>query len=138
MTSSRHAMDTLARLKDTLQHRFKVKSIHVFGSVARGEETPRSDLDILVEFSEPVGFLHFLRLEKFLEEFLGVKIDLVSRKDLKPHIDRNIMTHFLHSALKICSQDQATGDGQKFRYDTPHRPLLIRVHLLGAFLRFNF
>ncbi len=100
MTGSRHAMDTLARLKDTLQQRFKVKSIRVFGSVTRGEETPRSDLDILVEFSEPVGFLHFLRLEKFLEESLGLKIDLVSRKALKPHIGR----HILKDAVSVWSE----------------------------------
>ncbi len=91
MTGSRHAIDTLARLKDTLRKRFKVKSIHVFGSVVRGEETPLSDLDILVEFYEPVGFLHFLRLENFLEESLGVKVDLVSRKALKPHIGRHVL-----------------------------------------------
>ena len=52
---------------------YSVKTIGVFGSVARDEQTGQSDIDLLVEFSKPVGFVTFMRLENFLSERLGNK-----------------------------------------------------------------
>ena len=61
-----------------LKERFKVKSIGVFGSVTRGEQKETSDVDIIVEFSEPVGW-EIVDLKEFLEELLGVKVDIVTK-----------------------------------------------------------
>lgn len=77
--------------KPALAKRFLVREIGVFGSFVRGEEDEGSDVDILVEFSEPVGFFTFLELEEHLRELLGRKVDLVSKKALKPRIGRNIL-----------------------------------------------
>jgi len=52
-----------------LEEKFKVKSIAIFGSYARGEQISQSDIDIIVEFKEPVGML-FIHLADFLEEIL--------------------------------------------------------------------
>lgn len=81
----------LEQQKPALAKRFKVKEIGVFGSYVRGEQKEGSDIDILVEFSEPVGFFAFLDLEEHLSGVLGVKVDLVSKKALKPRIGRRIL-----------------------------------------------
>ena len=70
--------------KPFLEKKYKVKTLGVFGSYVRGEQKKGSDLDILVEFQEPVGLFEFMELEEFLEKNTGVKIDLVSKKALKP------------------------------------------------------
>lgn len=77
-------------LKPTLKERFKVKTIGVFGSYVRGEQKRGSDVDVLVEFEEPVGLFEFMRLEFYLSDLLGVKVDLVSKKALKPYIGEYI------------------------------------------------
>lgn len=69
-----------------LRDAYRVKTIGVFGSAARGDDTPASDIDILVEFSEPVGFFKFLDLEEYLSGILERKVDLVTRNALKPDI----------------------------------------------------
>jgi len=77
-----------------LREKFNVRKIAIFGSYARGEETPESDIDILVEFEKPVGFL-FFHLEEYLSELLGVKVDLVTRDAIKKnrlkYIDKDIL-----------------------------------------------
>ncbi|MCP5052703.1 MAG: nucleotidyltransferase family protein [bacterium] len=83
--------ETLKRNKPLLTEKFSVKDIGVFGSYARGEQQDSSDLDVLVEFKGRVGFFKFLELEEYLEELLDLKVDLVSRKGLKPRIGKNIL-----------------------------------------------
>ena len=74
-----------------LEEKYKVKEIGVFGSYVRGEQKKRSDIDILVEFKEPIGLFEFMDLEEFLKDLLGVKVDLVSKKALKPIIGKYIL-----------------------------------------------
>ena len=82
--------DTLAKHKQELKEKYKVKQIGIFGSYVRGEQTEKSDVDILVEFSEPVGFL-FIHLADYLEEILGVKVDLITPSAIKPNRQKYIM-----------------------------------------------
>lgn len=58
----------------------------LFGSYARGEETPESDVDILVEFdhSSPIGLFAYARMWRELQELLGLAVDLVEEGTLKP------------------------------------------------------
>ena len=74
----------LAQYKKELADRYKVSQIGIFGSYIRGEQGEKSDLDILVEFREPIG-LEFIELAEFLENILGVKVDLVSKGAVKPN-----------------------------------------------------
>ncbi len=60
-----------------------VRSLDLFGSVARGEAGPDSDVDLLVDFDRPVGLFHFFRVQRRLEEILGCKVDLVMRDAVK-------------------------------------------------------
>ena len=74
-----------------LSSEFAVAEIGIFGSYIRGEQTPESDLDILIQFSKPVGFVAFYQLEQRLKQLLGVEVDLVTRSALKPHIGAKIL-----------------------------------------------
>jgi len=84
---------TIENLKPLLSERYGVETIGVFGSYTRGEQTQKSDIDILVTFREDAhpGFFKFLELEEFLAKALGVKVDLVSREALKPYIGKHIL-----------------------------------------------
>jgi predicted nucleotidyltransferase len=86
----------LTALKPTLKEKFKVERIGLFGSYIRGQQKKESDLDILVEFSEPVGLFQFIELENFLMEELGVKVDLVMRKSLKNRIKERIIKEAIY------------------------------------------
>lgn len=82
--------ETLKRYKPFLCEKFKVKEIGVFGSYARGEESEKSDVDILVEFYAPIGW-EFIDLKEFLEEILGREVDLVTMRALKSQLKDNIL-----------------------------------------------
>ncbi len=75
-----------------------VKSLAVFGSVARGEATPASDLDVLVEFSRPVGLFEFIRLKYYLEELTHCRVDLVTDDALRPALRERILSEAVHVA----------------------------------------
>jgi predicted nucleotidyltransferase len=81
----------IAENKKQLRTEFGVVEIGIFGSVVRGEQGAGSEIDILVEFERPVGFVRFMRLEKRLSELLGMHVDLVTKKALKPHIGKRIL-----------------------------------------------
>jgi predicted nucleotidyltransferase len=65
---------------------FGIKSLAIFGSVARDEARPDSDVDILVEFDGLVTFDRYMDVKFYLEDHLGTRVDLVSRRSLKPMI----------------------------------------------------
>ncbi len=71
---------------------YGVTEIGIFGSCVRGDASRGSDIDILVAFNRPVGFFKFLELEERLSEWLGAKVDLVTRAALKPHIGQRILS----------------------------------------------
>ena len=78
--------------KAELAEDYSVSEIGIFGSVARGEARDDSDVDVLVDFSKPIGLIRFMKLEYHLEElFGGTKVDLVSRKALKPYLGKVIL-----------------------------------------------
>jgi len=69
---------------------FGVRSLDLFGSVARGEAGPQSDVDLLVDFDKAVGLFHFFRVQRRLEEMLGCRVDLVMRDAVKPQLRERI------------------------------------------------
>ena len=77
--------------KDEIIKKFKVKEIGVFGPFVKNLQNKGSDLDILVDYSEPVSFFQFLELEEYLENLFHLKVDLVSKKALKPKIGEQIL-----------------------------------------------
>ena len=85
----------LKKHKSIIEKRFKVKEIGIFGSYIRGEQKDISDIDILVEFYEPIGFFAFLDLEEYLTGLFNTKVDLVSKKALKPRIGKYILQEMI-------------------------------------------
>lgn len=86
----------LARHKLELGRKFRVKRLGIFGSYARNEQKPGSDVDILVEFRETPGLFEFMDLEERLAGLLGAKVDLVTKKALKPHIGGHILREVVY------------------------------------------
>ena len=82
--------EILRKNKDELQKRFKVKGIGVFGSYAKGKQKKSSDVDILVEFYEPIGW-EFVDLKEHLERVIGLKVDLVTPNALKQQMKEHIL-----------------------------------------------
>jgi len=69
--------------------KYGLKNIAIFGSYSRGENTEQSDIDIMVDFSRPIG-IAFVDLADELEKILHAKVDLVSRNAIKPNYFRHI------------------------------------------------
>ncbi len=82
--------------KDELNHKHYVKSIGIFGSYLRGDQKETSDVDILVEFDRPIGLIEFVKLKNHLSDLLGVNVDLVMKKALKPRIGERILKEVLY------------------------------------------
>jgi len=79
--------------KNRLREEFGVKSIGIFGSHVRGDATPDSDVDILVEFEEDFEtFDNYMDLKFFLEDLLGKKVDLVMRDSVKEQLKERILS----------------------------------------------
>lgn len=77
---------SIIRTHQSQLSKFGVKHLILFGSVARDEAQPDSDVDLLVEFDRPVGLLVFADLHNYLEEILGCSVDLGTFDSLKPHL----------------------------------------------------
>ena len=86
----------LSENRPEIKKKFKVQSIGIFGSYVKGKSKKRSYFDVLVEFSEPIGIFVFLDLEEYLEGIFGLKVDLVSKKALKPKIGENILNEVVY------------------------------------------
>jgi len=86
----------LQRNKSLLSSRFKVKNIGVFSSHTRGEAREKSDIDIMVELYEPIGW-DFIELKEYLEMVLERPVDLVTNKALKPLIRDDILKEVVYS-----------------------------------------
>jgi len=67
------------------------KKISIFGSYIRGEATPESDLDIIVEFNESISLLDVVGFEMDLSEQLGVKVELLTEKAISPYIIEEVL-----------------------------------------------
>jgi uncharacterized protein len=75
-----------------------VRSLDLFGSVARGEARVDSDVDLLVEFDRPVGLFHFFHVQRRLEQILGARVDLVMRAAVKPQLRERIFAEAIRAA----------------------------------------
>ncbi|MFH1095079.1 MAG: nucleotidyltransferase family protein [Candidatus Micrarchaeota archaeon] len=81
---------TLAGCRNELRARFGIRSIAIFGSYARREQTKKSDLDILAEFERTPSLFQLLGAERYLSQKTGMKVDLVYGPGLKPRFARTI------------------------------------------------
>ncbi len=96
MKTRKELEETLKKHKPFLGEKFKVKNIGIFGSYIRGEESEKSDVDVLVEFYAPIGW-KFVDLKEFLKEILGKEIDLVTVRALKPQLKDKILKEVVYA-----------------------------------------
>jgi len=85
----------LHQSRATLSERYGARHLALFGSAARDEMRPDSDVDVLVEFDGPTTYEAYFGLKDFLEKLLNRPVDLVTSKGLKPrarqHVDRDLI-----------------------------------------------
>lgn len=98
MKSIEDVRKRLEDLKPILEEKFQVETIGVFGSYVHGEQTKKSDVDVLVEFAKDahIGLFKYVGLEIFLSEQLGVKVDLVAKGGLKPSLKDRILSEVVY------------------------------------------
>jgi predicted nucleotidyltransferase len=88
----------LQKERQELVDRYNISALSVFGSVARDDARQDSDVDILVEFSQPVGLFQFIELQQRLEALLGSNVDLGTPRSLKPRIKERVMQEAIRVA----------------------------------------
>ena len=85
----------LAARREEIASRFGVKRLGLFGSAARDELSPSSDIDVLVEFAGPATFAAYMDLKFYLEDLLGRPVDLVTdkglRRELRPYVEKELV-----------------------------------------------
>lgn len=74
-----------------------VKSLSLFGSVARDEARLDSDVDLLVEFNRQGGLFQLLRVQHYLEDILGCSVDLGTEDSLKEHLREPVLKDVIHA-----------------------------------------
>lgn len=89
-------LEQLANHRKELQQ-YKVRSLALFGSAARDEAGPSSDVDLLVEFQRPVGLFDFVRLKSYIESLLRQPVDLVTPDALKQSLKSDILKEAIHA-----------------------------------------
>ena len=83
--------EIIAKHKGELRGKYKIKEIGIFGSYARGEYKDKSDVDILVEYEKPVSLLQIISLENYLSALIGMKVDLVPKKNIRHELREFIL-----------------------------------------------
>ena len=79
-----------------LREQYSLKSLGVFGSYARGEQRRRSDVDVLVDFQEAPSLLELSALQRQLSRLIGIEVDLVLKRTLKPAIGEVILSEAVY------------------------------------------
>lgn len=95
MRTLQEIKNALSNHKNRLFKDYPLKSMAIFGSYSRREQNESSDLDILVEFSDSIG-IRFVDLAEELEEIVGFKVDLVSKKGIKEKYLKSIDSDLLY------------------------------------------
>ncbi len=96
VTGIEHIKSTLKKLQHTIRKKFKAEITGVFGSYSRGEQKGGSDLDLLVRFYEGATLFDFVDLADYLEDKLGLKVDVVSERAVRPEIKEEIYREVVH------------------------------------------
>jgi hypothetical protein len=86
----------IEREKEELLRGYKIKNIGIFGSYAKNSAKEKSDIDLIVEFEEPVSLLGVIKAENYLTELLGIKVDLVSKEDIRKELKETILKEVIY------------------------------------------
>jgi predicted nucleotidyltransferase len=89
-------LSVLRAHREGLKSEYGVKSLTLFGSVARDEAQASSDVDLLVEFDRPTGYFGLVRLQLLLQELLGCEVDLGTPGSLRPTMRQRLDKEAIH------------------------------------------
>ena len=89
-------IETVKSLQDKIRDRYKAKVLGIFGSYTRGEQKSGSDVDVLVEFQSEADLIHFVGVSLFLEEELGLNVDIVPYDTIGPEIKETILREVVY------------------------------------------
>ena len=90
----------------TLERKYYVKAIEIFGSYARGEKSQKSDLDMLITFSQPYSLWELLDVKEFLAKKLRMQVDLVPKDSIKPMLKDQILKKQHLYEKRLCALPQ--------------------------------
>lgn len=90
------AIAQLAAHSEELRQQFGVASLAIFGSTARDEAQPESDIDLLVEFERPTGLFGLIRLQFHLEALLGTTVDVGTIGGLRPRVREHVLAESIY------------------------------------------
>ncbi len=90
MSNNRRLTEDIRKKVIEFLKKHGAKKISIFGSYIRGDATPESDLDVIVEFNEPKGLIKFVSIENELSEILGIKVDLLTEKAISTYLINDI------------------------------------------------
>ncbi len=93
-----HVISKLLEQSQALAECYGIASLYLFGSVAHDEAHVDSDVDLLVEFKQPIGLFEFIELQQRLESILGCKVDLGTKRSLKSHINDQVFQEAIRVA----------------------------------------
>lgn len=82
--------------REELFIKYKIKNIGIFGSYARNNAKEKSDIDLIVEFEEPVSLLGVIKAENYLTELLGIRVDLVPKEDIRKELKETILKEVIY------------------------------------------
>ncbi len=74
-----------------LEDKFGIVSIKIFGSYVKNKQTHKSDLDLIVEFKNPPGFIKLMSIEEEISNLLGIKVDLLTEEGISPYLREHIL-----------------------------------------------
>lgn len=86
----------LKELKPELEKNYNITELGVFGSFARNEQTPQSDIDILIDYKDGTSILTLGGLQYMLSDLFNIKVDLVMKKTLKKRVGEQILSEVIY------------------------------------------
>lgn len=98
MKELKEIIEKLKEIKPVLENEYEVEEVGVFGSYVRGEQKETSDVDILVSLRQghSVGLIKFCGLKEFLSDILGIEVDLITKKGIKPALKKYILSEVVY------------------------------------------
>ncbi len=81
-------------IADFLKTKGAIK-VAVFGSYVRDEETSNSDIDVITEFSDDMSLMKFVRIQRELSEYIGIKVDLLTEENISPYFKDDVKNQMI-------------------------------------------
>ncbi|MDU9048708.1 MAG: nucleotidyltransferase family protein [Candidatus Electrothrix sp. Rat3] len=96
----KNSLDTvkhrLAEQKSLLKNKYRISRLGIFGSYIRGEQRNGSDVDVLIDYDKAPSLIELIEIENMLSDLLGLKVDLVTSRGLKPQLRQHILDEVVY------------------------------------------